>query len=149
VVGVALLVAGGRDGSCGQVSDVAPAAWLGPVYRTILALLHVGPAQQFLLQDLVLLRLLRLLESRKAAVLAATGLFVIAHLPNPLLIAATLIWGLAACLPFLRYRNLYSPAMAHAIFGICTAIPVPGPVDNMRVGRGYSIYRHPGPQGPI
>jgi hypothetical protein len=107
-------------------------------------------AQQFVLQDFVLLRLLRLLESRKAAVLAATGLFVIAHLPNPLLLAATLIWGLAACLLFLRYRNLYSLAMAHAIFGICIAITVPGPVDhNMRVGRGYSTYRRPGPRRPI
>jgi hypothetical protein len=101
-------------------------------------------AQQFLLQDFVLLRLLRLLPSRRAAVLVATGLFVIAHLPNPLLIAATVIWGLAACLLFLRYRNLYSLAMAHAIFGICIAITIPGQVDhNMRVGRGYSNYRRP------
>jgi hypothetical protein len=55
-----------------------------------------------------------------------------------------LVWGLAACLLFLCYRNLYPLALAHAIFGITIAITVPGPVDhNMRVGLGYLKYHHP------
>ena len=103
-------------------------------------------AQQFILQDFVLLRLLRLLPGRTAAITAAAGLFALAHLPNPLLTLVTLTLGLAACWVFLKYNNLYTLAMAHAVLGICIAVAVPGPVDhNMRVGLGYLTYRprHP------
>lgn len=99
--------------------------------------------QQFLLQDFFLLRLLRLLRTSSSAVVAAVLLFTAAHLPNPILTPLTLLWGLASCLLFLRYRSLYPLAVAHAILGITLAITVPGPVDhNMRVGRGYLTYRH-------
>jgi hypothetical protein len=75
-------------------------------------------------------------------VIVAAGLFAFAHLPNPILTPLTLIWGLAACLLFLRYRNVYTLAIVHAVFGICIAVTVPGPVDhNMRVGLGYLTYR--------
>jgi membrane protease YdiL (CAAX protease family) len=74
-------------------------------------------------------------------VLAAALLFAAAHVPNPFLIPATLIWGFVACLLFLRYRNLYPLMMAHAILGITVAITVPGPVvHNMRVGLAYLTY---------
>ncbi len=97
--------------------------------------------QQFLLQDFFLLRLLRLLPGKNAAVIAAASLFAIAHLPNPILTPITLIWGLTACMLFLKYRNVYSLGLAHAIFGICIAICIPGQVDhNMRVGLGYLTY---------
>ena len=73
--------------------------------------------------------------------MTATGLFVIAHLPNPILTVLTLFWGSASCRLFLRYRSLYTLAMAHAILGISIAITIPGPVDhNMRVGLGYLTY---------
>jgi membrane protease YdiL (CAAX protease family) len=142
IVGVALLLA------ALSVAIAARLHTLHPPGGPILFLKHyAGYAiwavlQQFLLQDFFLLRLLRLLPTRNAAVTAATGLFTLAHLPNPILTPVTLIWGLAACLLFLRYRNLYPLALAHAIFGICLAITVPGPVDhNMRVGLGYLTYR--------
>jgi hypothetical protein len=100
--------------------------------------------QQFLLLDFILLRLLRLLPGRKAAVMAAAGLFGLAHLPNPILTPATLIWGSIACLIFLQHRNLYTLAAVHIIFGISIAIIVPGPIDhNMRVGLSYLTYRPP------
>ena len=99
--------------------------------------------QQFLLQDFVLLRLLRLLPSKRAAVLAATGLFALGHLPSPILTLVTLVWGSAACWLFLRYRNVFTLGLAHAVLGVCVAITVPGRVDhNMRVGLGYLRY-HP------
>ena len=111
--------------------------------------------QQFLLQGFFLLRLLRLLPGPKSAGFAAAGLFALAHLPNPVLTVVTLIWGFAACMLFLRYRNLHTLAIAHAIFGITIAITVPGPViHNMRVGLGYLTYGHrhmaqlSQPQGP-
>ncbi len=97
--------------------------------------------QEFLMLNFFLLRLLRLLPGRNTAVLVATGLFTIAHLPNPILTVLTLLWGWASCRLFLRYRNLYTLAMAHAILGISIAITIPGPVDhNMRVGLGYLTY---------
>ena len=94
--------------------------------------------QQFLLQSFFLARFLRVLPRKWMAVLAAALLFSAAHIPSCILVPATFVWGLAACSLFLRYRNLYPLAMAHAILGIMIAITIPGAVDhNMRVGLGY------------
>ena len=54
--------------------------------------------QQFLLQIYFLLRLQRMLPGSVAPVVAAAGLFALAHLPNPVLTPVTLVWGIAACL---------------------------------------------------
>jgi hypothetical protein len=98
--------------------------------------------QQFLLQGLFLLRFLRVIPNQRQAALMAAAFFAAAHLPNPILVPITLIWGFAACLLFLRYRNLYPLMIAHAILGITVAITIPGPVvHNMRVGLGYLTYR--------
>jgi hypothetical protein len=99
--------------------------------------------QQFLLQDFFLLRLLRLLPTTLGAVTAATALFALAHLPNPILTPATFLWGFIACLLFLRYHNLYPLAVSHIILGVCVAITVPNTLNhNMRVGLGY-LHWHP------
>ncbi len=98
--------------------------------------------QQFLMQCFFLLRMLRVMPGPKSAAFSTALLFALAHLPNPVLAPATLLWGFAACLIFLRYRNLYPLGMAHAIFGITIAISIPGPIlHNMRVGLGYLNYR--------
>lgn len=97
--------------------------------------------QQVLLQDFFLLRLTRVMRNPSFAALAAAAIFSLAHLPNPILTTVTFIWGLAACLLFLHYRNLYPLALAHAVFGIAIAMTIPGPVThNMRVGLGYLTY---------
>lgn len=99
--------------------------------------------QQLLLQGFFLPRFLGLLKGARSAALLAAGMFALAHLPNPILTPVTFVWGFAACLLFLHYRNLYPLAVAHAIVGIAIAITIPGPVDhNMRVGLGYLTYRH-------
>ncbi len=106
--------------------------------------------QQFLLQGYFLFRLLRLLPRREWAAVAAAAMFATAHLPNPILTAVTLIWGTCACFVFLRCRNVFPVAAAHAILGITVAITIPGPViRNMRVGLGYLTYheRHAHQQG--
>jgi hypothetical protein len=98
--------------------------------------------QQFLMLDFFLIRLLRLLPRREYAVVAAAGMFALAHLPSVLLTPATLVWGLVACAVFVRERNIYPLALAHAVMGITIAMTVPGPVShNMRVGLGYLRYR--------
>lgn len=111
--------------------------------------------QQFLLQGFFLLRLLDIVPGPKTAAFAAATLFALAHIPNPVLCITTLAWGFAACLVFLRYRNLYPLAIAHAIFGIMLAVTIPAPIiRNMRVGLGYLTYGHRHsallfqPQGP-
>jgi hypothetical protein len=99
--------------------------------------------QQFLLQSYFLLRLLRLLPGKAAPILAATGIFALAHLPNPILTPITLVWGAVACILFLRYRNIYTLGLAHGIMGLCVAVTVPNSLHHhMRVGLGYLRY-HP------
>ena len=99
--------------------------------------------QQFLLQIYFLLRLMRLLPGKMAPILAAAGLFSLAHLPNPVLTPVTLVWGIAACVLFLRYRNIYALGIAHGILGLCVAVIVPDSIQHhMRVGIGYYRY-HP------
>ena len=100
--------------------------------------------QQFILQDYFLLRLRRLVPNIFVAVGSTALLFSLAHLPNPLLTIATLVWGVAACTLFLRYRDLFSLGLAHAIFGLTIALTVPNAVHHqMRVGLGYLTYRNP------
>lgn len=97
--------------------------------------------QQFILQIYVLLRLLRLGMGRTPAVALAALLFAIAHIPNPVLVVVTLFWGAISCLLFLRYRNLYTLALAHGILGMGLAITLPNSVHrHMRVGLGYVEY---------
>jgi membrane protease YdiL (CAAX protease family) len=141
LIGVALLLAAGAVMFAGTLQILPLPVFLPMIVRRYWTYALWALLQQFVLQDFILLRLLQLMPGR-AAVMIAAGLFAMAHVPNPVLMPLTLAWGLAACMLFLRYRNLYTLAMMHIIFGICVAITVPGPVDhNMRVGLGYLTYR--------
>jgi len=77
------------------------------------------------------------------AATAAAGLFAFAHLPSPILMLITLVFGLGACLFFVRYRNLSPLIVAHAVLGIAIAITVPAQIDHdMSVGLEYVTYMH-------
>ncbi|HTW48089.1 MAG TPA: CPBP family intramembrane glutamic endopeptidase [Acidobacteriaceae bacterium] len=113
-----------------------------PVVAHILAYALWALVQQFILQVFVLLRLLRLGLRRGAAITLAAVLFAIAHIPNPVLVPITLVWGAATSVLYLRYRNLYALALAHGILGMGLAVCVPNSVHHhMRVGLGYLEYR--------
>lgn len=100
--------------------------------------------QQFLLNDLFMPRLTRLLASENAAVAMAAILFAAAHLPNFPLTAATLIWGAISCTLFRRYRNLYALGLAQGVLGLCFAVCVPDALHHhLRVGLGYFRYQNP------
>ncbi|HEX8927200.1 MAG TPA: CPBP family intramembrane glutamic endopeptidase [Terriglobales bacterium] len=100
--------------------------------------------QQVILQLFLVPRLIALLRSFWGAVLAAAIMFSAAHLPNPLLTLATLIWGIGACWLFWRYKSVLVVALIHFMLGACLALSVPAPVHrNMRVGLGYLHYRAP------
>ena len=97
--------------------------------------------QQIILQWFFLSRSLRLLSEPASAAALTSGLFAVAHLPNPILTLITLFFGFAACYFYLYYRNLVPLALAHAILGISIAITIPGSIDhNMRVGISYLTY---------
>jgi hypothetical protein len=98
--------------------------------------------QQFLLQDYFMDRLLRLVSNEAAVVSLAGTLFAAAHLPNLVLTAATLVWGIVSCALFRRYRNLWALGLAQGLLGLCFAICVPDAMHHhLRVGLGYLRYR--------
>lgn len=142
VAGVALLLAAGAVAVSARLHTLhvpdTPLLFLRRFWMyAVWALL-----QEFLLLDFFLLRLLRLLPGRMAAVLATAALFTVAHIPNSVLLPLVAVWGLVACAVFLRHRNLYALGLAHALLGICVAVTVPSAADHhMRVGLGYLTYR--------
>ncbi len=118
---------------------------LHPLYKSDFA--HVSGYvlwtlyQQFLLQDYFMDRLLRLLASESAAVALAGTLFAAAHLPNLVLVAATLVWGVVSCALFCRYHNLWALGLAQGLLGLGFAICVPDALHHhLRVGLGYLRY---------
>jgi hypothetical protein len=103
--------------------------------------------QQFLMNDLFMPRLTRLLASENAAVGLAAVLFAAAHLPNVWLAAATLVWGAISCALFLRYGNVYALGLAQGLLGVCFAVCVPDALHHhLRVGLGYLRYSAPAPR---
>jgi membrane protease YdiL (CAAX protease family) len=97
--------------------------------------------QQFLLQDFVMDRLLSLTRSENAAVAIAGILFAAAHLPNLALTVATLVWGVASCALFRRYRSVWVLGLAQGLLGLCFAVCVPDALHHhLRVGLGYLRY---------
>ncbi len=110
---------------------------LSHVYGYILWTLY----QQFLLQDYFMPRLLRLLPGEQAAIAVTAILFAAAHLPNLVLVFATVVWGGISCALFLRYRNFYMLGIAQGILGLCLAVCVPNAfIHHMRVGLGFLHY---------
>jgi membrane protease YdiL (CAAX protease family) len=100
--------------------------------------------QQFLLQDYFMDRLLRLMRSESAAMSLAGTLFAAAHLPNLVLTAATLVWGILSCALFRRHRNIWALGLAQGVLGLCFAICVPDSLHHhLRVGLGYLRYGTP------
>lgn len=155
VVGIVIVLALGDLLISFWYSAIHPLYGPVPVGRHMWGYVIWAFMQQFVLQDFFLLRLIRVLPSRTSAVVAAAALFAAAHIPNPLLTVATMLWGLAACALFLKYRNLYVLGLAHGILGLCIAVSVPNAIHHhMRVGLGYLRYdaerhaRHAGVENP-
>jgi hypothetical protein len=102
--------------------------------------------QQFLMNDLFMPRLTRMLPSENTAVGAAAILFALAHLPNLPLTAVTLVWGAISCALFRRYRNLYALGLAQGLLGLCFAVCIPDALHHhLRVGLGYLRYHNTQP----
>lgn len=142
IVGVALVVAGGFVAWAGTHGRLQASHGVGWFVGRYWGYAVWSLVQQLLLQDFFLGRIMRLMPGRPmAAVWTAAGVFGAAHLPNPILTPLTLIWGACACMLFLRYRNIWTLALAHALLGVTLATTMPRPaIRNMRVGLGYLAY---------
>ena len=65
-------------------------------------------------------------------------LFSFVHIPNPVLVPATLIGGMFFVEAFRRWRNIYPLGIAHAALGLSLAIAVPDSwMHHMRVGLSF------------
>jgi len=105
--------------------------------------------QEFILNSFLFLNLERLAGTRRAIVLSAL-VFAVAHIPNPLLMALTLLAGLVFCAVFARYRNIWPLAVAHALLGITVAFSAPDSITHhMRVGLGYHSWSHARLAAPV
>lgn len=97
--------------------------------------------QEFILQSLFFVRLESVLGSRRA-IIAATALYTIAHIPSPLLTALSFLGGLIFCEMFRRRRNIFPLGIIHAALGLTIATSLPDKwLHHMRVGIGYLIIR--------
>lgn len=110
-----------------------------PIWHAILYAVW-ALVQQFLTQSFIFVRLEDVTGSPRRAVLTTAAIFCLAHLPNPVLMPATFLMGLASSELFRRYRNIYPLAIAHAVLGLALAVSLPEAVTrHMRVGMAYWV----------
>lgn len=64
-------------------------------------------------------------------------LFSLVHLPNPVLMTTTLVAGVLFTRVFYRERNLYAPALVHALVGVGISLALADVYGVMSVGPGY------------
>lgn len=99
-------------------------------------------AQQFAAQCFFFRRLEAISGNGFAAVIITSLLFAGAHLPNPVLVPATLLAEFLWTLAYRRYRNLYAISIAHALLAVGLAVAVPEAWHHyMRVGIGYLRFQ--------
>ncbi len=116
--------------------------WHFPSFgRTMAALpwmIAWGTAQQYGLVCILYQRLLEILQGPRAATLGAALLFALFHLPNPLLVAVTLVAGAVSCTLYRRAPNVLVLGIAHAAVSFVVASSLPASMTHrMHVGPGY------------
>lgn len=94
--------------------------------------------QQYLTQSYFHNRLLMVIRSRHLTSALVAVMFGAAHLPNPVLTAATAVAGFVFSEVFARHRNIWPLALAQTVGGVLIAAVTPASlIHNMRVGPGY------------
>jgi len=127
-----IVLIGWEAGALHGLFGTRPPLWHSSAYA-IWALM-----QQFILNSFFFLNLEELLGDGKRALWGAAALFCCAHIPNPVLMAGTLLSAVFFVSLFRRYRNLYPLGIAHAILGLSLAVTVPDAwMRHMRVGVSY------------
>ncbi len=107
-----------------------------PLWHSFLYILW-ALVQEFLTMSFIFVRLEDAFEPT-TAIFCAAALFCLAHIPNLVLMSATLLMSLVFCGAFWRFRNIYPLAIAHALFGLTLSVSLSTSVTHfMRVGIGY------------
>jgi len=129
---------------------VAGGAWFDTINPVVLrrtpgslaVYLVWGVVQQWMLNAYFLNRLQQAGCGRSAPAWA-TGLFVLAHLPNWFLMAVTLPGGLVATRLYARYRSLWVLGCAHGLVGFLLNLVVPDEISGrFLVGPRYILHRY-------
>jgi hypothetical protein len=134
VAGLILLV-GWQAGTLRGLFGSQPVLWHSAGYA-LWAL-----QQQFILQSFFFVTLEKLLRDGHKALIGASLLFCLAHIPNSVLMGATLLGAVFFISVFRRYRNIYPLGLAHAMLGLSLAVTVPDHIiRHMRVGISYLLF---------
>jgi len=117
---------------------------LRPSWSSLTALLgYAGWCvfQQYLAQSYFHNRLMLITRRRHVSSALIGIMFSSTHLPNLILMVATLIAGFFFAEVFARHRNIWPLALAQAVGGLLLAAVTPDAlIHHMRVGPGYFFY---------
>jgi membrane protease YdiL (CAAX protease family) len=118
--------------------------FLRPTWQSLLLLLGYGcwcAFQQYLTQSYFHNRLMLVIRNRHVSSALVGIMFSATHIPNLILMVATLIAGFVFAEVFSRYRNIWPLALAQAVGGLLLAAVAPDAlIHHMRVGPGYFFY---------
>jgi hypothetical protein len=119
-------------------------AFLRPTWQSLVLLLGYGcwcAFQQYLTQSYFHNRLMLVIRNRHVSSALVGIMFSATHIPNLILMVATLIAGFVFAEVFSRHRNIWPLAMAQAVGGLLLAAVAPDAlIHHMRVGPGYFFY---------
>jgi hypothetical protein len=138
VLPVAVVVAGGFIVLGAWAGTLRSLFGAGSVYLHAFGYGIWSLEQEFILNSFFYLILERLLGNSNRTALYAALLFSFAHIPNPILVPATLVGGLLFVEAFRRWRNIYPLGVAHALLGLSLALTVSDSwMHHMRVGLSF------------
>jgi hypothetical protein len=138
VVPIALLVASGFVALGAWAGTLRSLFGAGSVYLHAFGYGIWSLEQEFILNSFFYLLLEKLLGNNHRTALCAALLFSFAHIPNPILVPATLVGGLLFVEAFRRWRNIFPLGLAHAALGLSLALTTPDSwMHHMRVGLSF------------
>jgi Type II CAAX prenyl endopeptidase Rce1-like len=138
VVPIALLVASGFLVLGAWAGTLRSLFGAGSVYLHAFGYGIWSLEQEFILNSFFYLLLEKLLGNNHRTALCAALLFSFAHIPNPILVPATLVGGMLFVEAFRKWRNIYPLGLAHAVLGLSLALTVSDSwMHHMRVGLSF------------
>jgi len=97
--------------------------------------------QQYLTQSYFNNRLMLVVRNRHVSSALVGIMFSATHIPNLILMIATLVAGIVFAEVFARYRNIWPLALVQAVGGLLLAAVSPDTlIHHMRVGPGYFFF---------
>jgi hypothetical protein len=118
--------------------------FLHPTWQALVTLLGYGcwcAFQQYLTQSYFHNRLMLVIRNRHVRSALVGIMFSATHIPNLILMVATLVAGCVFAEVFARHRNIWPLALAQAVGGLLLAAVAPETmIHHMRVGPGYFFY---------